>query len=114
MLRPDCLSARDGRTELAIHLPWYRSLPLSCLESLIVDGRDYTADAHAPGARTATGAEDGDRVWDLRDPLVVTLAAPPDGPQVEVTVAIRIPYIEQAPGVPLVQRVTARTKATVQ
>ena len=33
MVRPDALSARDGRLALAVHLPWYRSLPISCLES---------------------------------------------------------------------------------
>ncbi|MGK5683866.1 hypothetical protein [Actinoplanes sp. URMC 104] len=104
MLRPGCLTVHDGRTLLAIHLPWYRSLPLSCLESVTVDGRDCTA-----GLDRA-----GDGIWDLRDPLVVTLTAPPTGPELEVTVAVRIPYIQQAPGVPFVQRATARTKAVVR
>jgi hypothetical protein len=32
----------------------------------------------------------------------------------QVGVAVRIPYIQQAPGVPLVQRVLIRTEATVR
>jgi hypothetical protein len=31
-----------------------------------------------------------------------------------VAVAVRIPYIQQAPGVPLVQRTVVRTEGTVQ
>ncbi|MEU4419607.1 hypothetical protein AB0F81_03215 [Actinoplanes sp. NPDC024001] len=100
MLRPGCATVRDGRLVVAVHLPWYRSLPLSCLESVEVNGE--------PG-RISPG-----HTWDLRDPLEVSVTAPNvDGP-IEVTVAIRIPYIQQAPGVPLVQRATARTEVTVR
>ena len=58
-----------------------------------------------------------DVAWDLRDPLDVSLdvaGKPGDTHQLEVAVAVRIPYIQQAPGVPLVQRTTVRTEGTVQ
>jgi hypothetical protein len=101
MVRPDALSVRDGRLALAVHLPWYRSLPISCLESV-----DVTVDGNA-----------SDVAWDLRDPLDVSLdSAAQSGEtlQLEVAVAVRIPYIQQAPGVPLVQRAVVRTEGTVQ
>ena len=36
MVRSDALSEDGGRLRLAVHLPWYRSLPVSCLESVEV------------------------------------------------------------------------------
>ncbi|WP_328475303.1 hypothetical protein OHA21_18520 [Actinoplanes sp. NBC_00393] len=98
MLRPGCATVRDGRLVVAVHLPWYRSLPLSCVESVEVNG--------VPGVIPDGGT------WDLRDPIEVS--APAAGGEIEVSVAVRIPYIQQAPGVPLVQRATARTEVTVR
>ena len=77
-MRPDGLTARDGGLSLAVHLPWYRSLPVSCLEALDVPGR--AGDVH----------------------------------DIELGLAVRIPYMQQAPGVPLVQRAAVRTEATVR
>jgi hypothetical protein len=110
VIRPDAVSTRDGRLVLAVHLPWYRSLPLSCLESIEV------ALAGVPVPVESVVAE-ADATWDIRDPLTVTLdaaATPGDVVALEVGVAVRIPYIQQAPGVPLVQRALIRTEATVR
>ncbi|MGY1651107.1 C-glycoside deglycosidase beta subunit domain-containing protein [Geodermatophilus sp. SYSU D01119] len=114
-LRPGALTVRDGRLALAVRLPWYRSLPLSCLESIevAVDGGPAevrsvgTGDFSGPpaGLPAATGQ------WDLRDALEVSLEVPgtPGAVHaVEVSLAVRIPYIQVAPGVPLVQHATAR------
>jgi hypothetical protein len=121
VVRPDAASVRDGRLVLAVHLPWYRSLPLSCLESVDVAlaGVPVPVDSVAVPGYTGRLAEaaSSDATWDLRDPLTVTLdaaAAPGEVVALQVGVAVRIPYIQQAPGVPLVQRVLIRTEATVR
>jgi Domain of unknown function (DUF6379) len=121
MVRPDALSVRDGRLALAIHLPWYRSLPISCLESVDVnvDGRPAAVRSiEVPGfVGSVEDAGESDASWDLRDALDVSLDGPARSGEVhelEVAVAVRIPYIQQAPGVPLVQRTTVRTEGTVR
>ena len=120
-MRPDALSTRDGRLSLAVHLPWYRSLPVSCLEALAVrvDGEPAPVRAVAVGGFSGPVADaaDSEAWWDLRDPLDVSLdvpARPGETVTVEVDVAVRIPYMQQAPGVPLVQRAAVRTEATVR
>jgi Domain of unknown function (DUF6379) len=121
MVRTDALSVRDGRLALAVHLPWYRSLPISCVESVDVsiDGTPAAVTSVSVPGFTGSTAEAGksDAAWDLRDALDVSLdapASPGDAHQLEVAVAVRIPYIQQAPGVPLVQRTTVRTEGTVR
>ena len=55
--------------------------------------------------------------WDLRDALDVVIDAAGqtgDRHAVEVAVAVRIPYIQLAPGVALVQRAVVRTEGTVR
>jgi hypothetical protein len=120
MVRPDALSVRDGRLALAVHLPWYRSLPLSCLESVevSVDGTPAAVTAvRVPGfdgtvAEAAASGVD----WDLRDALDVSLdrEGEPGAHALEVSVAVRIPYLQVAPGVALVQRAAARTEGTLR
>jgi hypothetical protein len=120
MVRPDALSLRDGRLALALHLPWYRSLPISCLESVevSVDGAPASITAvRVPGfSGTVAEAAASDADWDLRDALDVSLdrEGRPGTHDLEVTVAVRIPYLQTAPGVALVQRVAARTEGTVR
>ena len=120
-VRPDALSVHDGRLSMAIHLPWYRSLPVSCLEAVEVrlDGARVPVRSVAVGgfAGTVQDAGGSDAWWDLRDALDVSLGAPArpgDVHAVEVDLAVRIPYMQQAPGVPLVQRAAVRTEATVR
>src|SRR5690349_16450101 len=107
------LSVTDGRLFLLIRLPWYRSLPIACLESVhvTVDGAPLAlGTVRLPGfAGSIADAADSDAPWDLRDRLEVALECPGQAGQtydVEASVAVRIPYIQQAPGVPLVQRAT--------
>jgi hypothetical protein len=120
-VRPDALSARDGRLRVAVHLPWYRSLPVSCLESLDVhvDGAPVAVLAVAVGGFSGTVADAAvsEDWWDLRDAADVSLDAPGspgDEVTVEVDVAVRIPYMQLAPGVALVQRAAVRTEAIVR
>lgn len=121
MVGPDAACARGGRLALAVLLPWYRSLPLSCLESVrvAVDGvRVPVRSVAVPGfAGSIEEAAGSDVHWDLRDALDITLdvaARPGEVVALVVAVAVRIPYIQQAPGVPLVQRTTVRTEATIR
>ena len=120
-VRPDALSAPDGRLSVAVHLPWYRSLPVSSLEALEVRVHGAPAEVRslAVGGFTGTVADaaDSDAWWDLRDALDVSLeaaAGPGEVLTVGVDLAVRIPYMQQAPGVPLVQRAAVRTEATVR
>jgi hypothetical protein len=121
VVRADGLSARNGRLVLALHLPWYRSLPLSCLEAVevSVSGAPAVVRSVAVPGFTGSIADAGrsDAWWDLRDPLEVCLdatAQPGQWVPLEVQIAVRIPYLQQAPGVPLVQRAVVRTEATVR
>ena len=120
MVRPDALSVREGRLALAVHLPWYRSLPISCLEAIevSVDGAPAAVTAvRVPGfAGSVADAADSDADWDLRDALEVSLDREglPGAHALDVTVAVRIPYLQTAPGVALVQRATARTEGTLR
>ena len=120
-VRPDALSARDGRLSVTVHLPWYRSLPVSCLEAIEVrvDRAPAAVRSIAVGGFTGTVADAAasEAWWDLRDGADVLLdatASPGDAVTVEVDLAVRIPYMQQAPGVPLVQRAAVRTEATVR
>lgn len=120
VLRPDSLTAPDGRLSVAVHLPWYRSLPLSCLEAIHVRLDDVPVDVVSiavPGFEGTTGdALDSDVDWDLRDALDVATDAPARSGQtarLEVALDVRIPYIQRAPGVPLVQRTVVQTEGTI-
>jgi hypothetical protein len=120
-VRADAVSVRDGRLSLAVRLPWYRSLPISCLESIDVLIAGVPAAVTALDLPDFTGsladAANSDAWWDLRDPMRVSLdvsAAPGELVPLEVDVAVRIPYIQLAPGRALVQRMALRTEATVR
>jgi hypothetical protein len=121
MVRPGALSARGGRLAVAIHLPWYRSLPVSCLESVRVAVDGVPAHVRSVAIDGFTGpveeAAASDATWDIRDTLAVVLgqaARPGDVRTVEVALAVRIPYLQQAPGVPLVHRASARTEGALR
>jgi len=120
MVRPDALSVSGGRLALDLHLPWYRSLPISCLESVEVvvdDAPAAVTEVRVPGfAGSVADAAASDVDWDLRDALRVSLdrEGRPGAHALEVTLAVRIPYLQTAPGVALVQRVTARTEGSLR
>jgi len=104
MSRVDLLAATAGRTadgmELRLRSPWYRSLPLSCVDvELTVDGqrvaddrirvhvndRDYTlADLH----------DRYDEFWFVLDPARVRVSGVEPGEhEVGVRLGLRIPYL---------------------
>jgi hypothetical protein len=126
VLRADAVHATPDGYGIDVHLPWYRSLPLSCLEDVSVrlggknldsaklrvrhDGRDLTL---------AELADLVDDQWFVQDPLQVVVAGGtrvPAGDEldVEVTLAVRIPYIIIGPQTALVQRARVERKVVVQ
>jgi hypothetical protein len=126
VLRPDAVHATPDGYRIDVHLPWYRSLPLSCLEDVTVrlggevadsgalhvrrDGRDLEL-ADLPGLV--------DDQWFVQDPLQVLVAdrSPVRAGgelDVEVTLAVRIPYIIIGPETALVQRARVERKVVVQ
>jgi hypothetical protein len=109
-----------------VHLPWYRSLPLSCLEDISLrlgadtvdradlrirwDGRELTLDEVADLV---------DEQWFVQDALEVLVAKPDGVPtgqslDVELTLATRIPYIIIGPETALVQRTRVERKVVVR
>jgi hypothetical protein len=126
VLGDEAVRATDGGYEVDLHLAWYRSLPLSCIE-----GIDLTID-DTPVERDALKVRIGDRElalddlpdlddqwWFVQDPLTVRVPstqARPQGQQVavDVTLATRIPYIIIGPETALVQRTHVVKKVVVQ
>lgn len=125
VLRPDAVRATPDGVQVDVHLPWYRSLPLSCLEDVELrlgdddvdradlrirhDGRDLTLDDLA---------ELVDEQWFVQDALELVVAnrsaVVGETLDVEITLATRIPYIIIGPQTALVQRTRVGRKVVVQ
>jgi hypothetical protein len=109
VLTDDSLLARPEGLGIALTVPWYRSLWLSSVSSLSVsvEGRPVPTDALRVelAGTTYTVAElpgQWDTLWFIQDRLVVVV--PLDEPvaagaevDVEVTVDLRLPYMQIAP-----------------
>jgi hypothetical protein len=126
VLRDDAVRATPNGYEVDVHLAWYRSLPLSCVENVEVTlagrtvpredvrvrygGRELTLD-------DLTGLVDD--WWFVQDPL--TVVVPDEAPRdpgtesdVVVELATRIPYIIIGPDMALVQRTKAERKVVIR
>ncbi|MGY1602218.1 C-glycoside deglycosidase beta subunit domain-containing protein [Geodermatophilus sp. SYSU D00815] len=111
VLSDDSLVRRPEGLGIALTVPWYRSLWLSSVSSLevSVEGRSIPAEDLRVelGERTFRVdelAEQWDVLWFIQDRLVVVV--PMDQPpaagaevDVEVTVDLRLPYMQIAPQV---------------
>jgi hypothetical protein len=126
VLHEDAVRATPDGYEIDVHLAWYRSLPLSCVEDVSV-----TMDGHTAGRQELTVRYDGrelslddlaglvDDWWFVQDPLTVVVpdASPrPAGTQCDLAVALatRIPYIIIGPDVALVQRTEVARKVVIR
>jgi hypothetical protein len=124
-LGKDAVRTQAGCYEVDIHLPWYRSLPLSCVESI-----EVTIDGDTPARKdlhvraggeefTLDALEEMDEAqWFVQDPLtvIVPAAAPKpagDAADVRVAIAVRIPYIIIGPETALVQNARVARKVRV-
>lgn len=116
VLVDDAVRAADDGYEVDLHLAWYRSLPLSCLEdvTLSIDGRAVErADLRVQVGDRMLGLDDlaplDEEWWFVQDAL--TVHAPAAAPRaageevdVDVVLATRVPYIVIGPDTALVQR----------
>lgn len=112
VIEPGSLRAVPNGASFGLRMPWYRSLPLSCLEGLEVgiDGERVNPDDLRLSLEGRTYALADlrplhDEWWHVADPIVVHLPRDldPGAHELDVTVALRIPYIVES-GHPLVMR----------
>jgi hypothetical protein len=108
------LRANPGGFQFDVRLPWYRALPVACLEGLdvTIDGTSIPREELRIEINGRTRALADlpplhDEQWYVADAAPVT-APLPDGlgdgeHELDVTIAVRIPYIIES-GVPLVMR----------
>lgn len=103
---PFVARVREGGLDVDLSMPWYRSLPISCLSGLEVkvDGRAVPADAITLtiGGVTRTVAECVDawqEFWFVQDPATVHVdGVVPDGAvRIAVHLLQRIPYLMVGP-----------------
>ena len=112
MLADDALRAVDGGFELDVQLNWYRSLPLSSVQTVeltlngetipreeiafALNGNEHSLDALA---------ELWDETWFVLDPATLRVRRPlvqaGEAADVSIRLGSRIPYIFTAPGRPL-------------
>ena len=109
VLSDDSLIRRPEGLGIALTVPWYRSLWLSSVTGIAVsvEGREIPADDLRVelGQRTYRVdelADQWDVLWFIQDRLVVVVpldAPPAEGQEVdvEVTVGLRLPYMQIAP-----------------
>jgi hypothetical protein len=106
------LRAVEGGFAFDVRLPWYRALPVACLEGLDValDGtqipsEELTIELNGRTHALADLPPLHDEQWYVADPAPVTAPLPGelgDGEhELAVTIHVRIPYIIES-GVPLV------------
>lgn len=124
LLSEDSLSAASGRLVLDLRIPWYRSLPLSCVAQVevAVDGRPLsTADAELAvnGRRYRLDqlGEKTDDVWFVQDAAQLLVPFPQGVAagavkHIAVRLDTRIPYIIVGPGTALNNSVTVSRTLT--
>jgi hypothetical protein len=125
VLRDDAVRrTRDGY-EVDLHLAWYRSLPLSCVEAVDISIAGKTAGPEelrvlfdGSELRLSELADRVDDWWFVQDPLTVRVPASvpvASGRTVPVAVhvAVRIPYIIIGPDRALVQHTKVASEVTV-
>ncbi len=107
VVRPDGLTAVDGKLRLQIRSHWYRSLPLSSLAVLdiAIDGEPVSSEQLGIGYADRSYAfselpAQTDAWWYITDP--VTIEIPRDGEpgeehRVQVGLGLSIPYIIVGP-----------------
>ena len=108
VLTDDSLIRRPDGLGIALTVPWYRSLWLSSLSSIAVtvEGREIpTEDLRVELGEQSFAVDELQEQWDLlwfiqdRLVVVVPMEPPAEGQEVEVevTVDLRLPYMQIAP-----------------
>jgi hypothetical protein len=123
MLDDDALRADDGGFELDVHLNWYRSLPLSSVQTveLTVNGEPVARDEIAFVVNGGAHALDDlrglwDETWFVLDAATLRVRRPlvrrGEGAEVTLRLGSRIPYLLVGPNTPL-EHVSERTRTLV-
>jgi len=114
VIADDTLRAVPGGVAFDVRIPWYRSLPYSCVEGLEVtldgqrvDPAELRIELGGESYRLSDLPPLHERWWYVADAAAVTVplgepAAPGDH-ELDVTLSMRIPYIIESE-VPLVMR----------
>jgi len=125
VLTDDSLIRRPEGLGIALTVPWYRSLWLSSLSSIAVavEGRDIPASSLRVELGERSFAvdelqEQWDLLWFIQDRLVVVVPLdepPAEGQEVdvEVTVDLRLPYMQIAPSKYVTNHASNRRSLTV-
>jgi hypothetical protein len=126
ILTDDSLRSRPGGLGIAVKIPWYRSLWLSSVSDLAVtvDGallsrESLRAELGDRSYRIEELPEQSETLWFLQDRLVIVVPRdrpPATGEQVdvEVSMAVRLPYMQIAPGQYVTNHATNRRTLTVR
>lgn len=124
IIEQDTLTTDGTRATVEVRLPWYRSLPGSCISevSLAVDGVSAPAESlrWTMNGRTFTIpdlADEAGEWWFPTDSVVVTgdigVAADDQEHRVDVELKIYIPYIVTAHGVLRIEEHDSKTMKAV-
>ena len=126
VLGKEAVRATPQGYEVDLHLAWYRSLPVSCVEdvAIVIDGDEVPRDrlrVVRDGAELRLEELAGrvDDWWFVQDPLTVRVPvgspkAPGSEAEVAVHLATRIPYIIIGPDKALVQHTRVSDKVVIQ
>lgn len=124
MIVPDSASLEGGALTYAIRLPWYRSLPLSAVETLEVrvDGEEIPAQDVRIHINDVDRTPEElrhlwDEMWFVQDQARIRIpdAGPTSGSRTITThVALRSPYILIGPEHPLVTHSTVTHTFTLE
>ena len=126
VLREDAIRQISSGYEVDVHIAWYRSLPLSCVEdiALTVGDKTYSKEqvevvVEGNPIKLSDLASMTDKWWFVQDALTVLLkddnpVSKGDTTRLSVSLATRIPYIIIGPNFPLVQRTDVTKEVTVQ
>ena len=104
VLTDDSLTRRPDGLAIALKIPWYRSLWLSSVSNVTVaiDGTpviDLRAELNGRSYRIEELKDQSETLWFLQDRLVILAPVRPEksAVDVEVSVEIRLPYMQIAP-----------------
>ncbi|WP_433364612.1 C-glycoside deglycosidase beta subunit domain-containing protein [Actinoplanes sp. CA-142083] len=126
ILTEDSLRGRPDGLGIAVKIPWYRSLWLSSVSDIAVtlDGAPIPAESLRAelgdrSYRIEELAEQSETLWFLQDRLVIVVPQdePPaagDEVDVEVSMTVRLPYMQIAPGKYVTNHATNRRALAVR
>lgn len=126
VIRNDAVRSTAAGYEVDVHIAWYRSLPMSCIENVDITlnkqryARDKLSVLHG-GKKLSIDelAELTDKWWFVLDPITILIeTAEPlkvgEKTDLAISLATRIPYIIIGPNMPLVQRTDVAKEVTIQ